>query len=393
MKPLDSIPSLSPSRGLARPCLFPSGLAIASAVLCALAGSGLVTGCGDPPDDDARQDGGTANDSGASDAPGRSMGLDLTVEPARARLDLSIEHQDFAIEACELQPTETCVGGPGRRRLLRFSMETPNIGTVDLHLGSPNGNPDFEYSECHNHYHYDGYANYELVDPAGNVTMVGHKQAFCLVDTRPYVEGDPEVPEQGVYNCQNQGIQRGWSDIYHSDLPCQYIDITGVPDGSYTLRVSVNQAMGIEESNYDNNTVEVPVTIGDPALETPTENCPAAEVATKSVFLQSESRECGWEFAGTIQCAPDVPIRVGCSQACFGPGSCTGDPMMRVCDSDRTESNCSYANAVARADDSCGSTCPRTSTLICPASGSLDVYTAARVPGEPYSCQVSFLPI
>lgn len=360
--------------------------------LVTLALFALVAGCGSPPDDGgddpARRDGGSAGDAGTPDAPSTSAGLDLIVEPARARIDLSIEHADFAIEACELQPGEVCVGGPGRRRLLRFSMETPNIGGADLHLGHPTSDPKFEWSQCHSHYHYPGYASYELLDQDGKVAAVGHKQAFCLVDTRRYLEGDPTVPLQGRHTCQNQGIQRGWSDIYASDLPCQYVDITGVPDGPYTLRMSVNQNGDFEEMNRDNNTVEVPVTIGAAELQTPLEDCPAAEVATKSPFLQTENRECGWEFTRSISCTPDSYLRVGCSAACNGPGSCTGDPMMRVCDSDVADGNCSFASAMARNNNSCGSTCPRSKTIICPDSGSLDVFTAARVPGEPYSCDV-----
>ena len=40
---------------------------------------------------------------------------------------------------------EGCVGGPGSRKLLRFTGVFQNLGTEDLVLGSPEGNPRFKY--------------------------------------------------------------------------------------------------------------------------------------------------------------------------------------------------------------------------------------------------------
>ena len=58
-----------------------------------------------------------------------------------------------------------------------------------------------------------------------------------------------------------------FSDIYDADLPYQWIDVTDVPPGDYPLRVSINQprpdsAMPLlNERDYINNVVEVPVTL------------------------------------------------------------------------------------------------------------------------------------
>jgi hypothetical protein len=162
---------------------------------------------------------------------------------------------------CELG--EGCVGDVGTRTLLRFSLSTPNIGARDLVLGVPANLPDlFHFSECHAHYHFDEYARYELRD-AGGVVATGHKQAFCLLDT--YSWAWPNTP--GVFDCSNQGISRGFADIYESDLPCQWIDVTGLPSGDYTLRATLNQPRPesaqplLNERDYTNNTVEVAVTI------------------------------------------------------------------------------------------------------------------------------------
>ena len=272
---------------------------------------------------------------------------------------------------------------------MRFSIETPNIGDGDLALGPPEDNPIFEWSQCHNHYHYTGYAGYELLDESGKQAATGRKQAFCLVDARRYVTDDETVSSDARYNCASQGIQRGWSDIYESKVPCQYIDITDVPDGNYTLRVDINTDRGLPESDYSNNFMEIPVALGSADLTGPSEECPAVAPA----IANSASRECGWDFAQSITCVPGQIMRVGCAQAC-NLGSCTGNPMLRICDSDRADGNCSYTGSLSRSNDACGSLCPRANNLVCPQSGSVDVYTAPSLPGQSYSCDLAttFLP-
>jgi hypothetical protein len=56
----------------------------------------------------------------------------------------------------------------------------------------------------------------------------------------------------------------GWADIYDSGLPGQWIDVTGVAPGNYTLEVTVNPDHILDEDDYTNNTVTVPVVITAP---------------------------------------------------------------------------------------------------------------------------------
>jgi hypothetical protein len=184
---------------------------------------------------------------------------DITIDPAWIMPVLTdIMVQD---DTCEL--LEGCVTGVGWRTILRFDLATPNIGSSDLALGIAANAPDvFHFSECHNHYHLDNFAIYELRD-AGGVVASGHKQAFCLLDT--YSWAWPNAP--GKYDCANQGISRGFADLYEADLPCQWIDVTDVPPGDYTLRAHVNPTRSgwalplLVERDYGNNMVEVPVTL------------------------------------------------------------------------------------------------------------------------------------
>ncbi len=193
---------------------------------------------------------------------------DLFVE--EQGMDIYEQDRFFEENSCEI--VEGCVTQPGWRRLLRFDTQTPNAGSRDMMMGVPSNHPDlFHFSECHQHYHFDGYANYELQDLEGNVVAVGHKQAFCLIDWSPWAW--PEVG--GSYNCGNQGISLGWQDIYGAGLDCQYVDITDVEPGDYMLQIGVNLPLPetavspIVERDYDNNVLQVPVTIEAP--DTPPE--------------------------------------------------------------------------------------------------------------------------
>ena len=90
------------------------------------------------------------------------------------------------------------------------------------------------------------------MDEITSTTKIG----FCLLDSWNVLGTHP-----GRYNCQNQGLSIGWADIYGRQLDCQWVDITDVAAGNYTLRITVNANEAIDESNYDNNSVDVPITI------------------------------------------------------------------------------------------------------------------------------------
>src|SRR5438876_8936006 len=147
----------------------------------------------------------------------------------------------------------------GTRKLLRFSTETRNQGTADIFLGNPASNPLFVWAPCHGHYHFNNYASYRLLDSNGQSAATGLKIGFCLLDS---IRWSPSAPSSARYTCSNQGIQRGWGDLYDSTLDGQWIDITDVPDGNYTLELEVNPLHILPESDYSNNITRVAVAIG-----------------------------------------------------------------------------------------------------------------------------------
>ena len=133
-----------------------------------------------------------------------------------------------------------------------------NTGQENVFVGVPPdagvSNEMFEWSACHKHHHVKNYASYELLD-ANGVVLTARKQAFCLEDGEQI---RPGIPATG-YSCANQGITRGWADVYSRYLPCQWIDVTGVPSGQYTVRIVVNPLHILTEANYANNEFTVGV--------------------------------------------------------------------------------------------------------------------------------------
>lgn len=176
-----------------------------------------------------------------------------------------VDYQSFAADSCEVR--EGCVVA-GTRRLLHFETESRNYGNADLVFGDPAQNPQFVWDPCHNHYHFGQFTTYRLLDQQGGVVIEGRKIGFCLEDT---IKWDPAAGSQR-YHCSYQGIQRGWADRYTYNVPCQFLDITGLPAGTYILDITVDPLNFIPELNEDNNNTQVSVTIPPEACSAPPPN-------------------------------------------------------------------------------------------------------------------------
>jgi lysyl oxidase/Ig-like domain-containing protein len=198
--------------------------------------------------------------------------------------------ESFFAEECDLD--EGC-GTCATRRILRFDTETHNVGQADLVLGNPIGNPLFTYDPCHGHYHFEHFAEYRLLDMSGAQVAVGTKVGFCLLD---YYAWDPNAAPGSVYTCDYQGLQRGWADIYMSSLPCQWVDITGLPGGTYILELEVDPHNRIAEADESNNITRVPVSFPD-CPPPPNDDFNAAQIISGSITSlpfdsRCASREC-----------------------------------------------------------------------------------------------------
>ncbi|MEO8425631.1 MAG: lysyl oxidase family protein, partial [Verrucomicrobiota bacterium] len=182
---------------------------------------------------------------------------DLTIW-ANSASNYQIANQTFLSTDCAV--VEGMVQA-GTRKLLLFTTETRNVGAIDWWLGNPVNNPSFVWAPCHAHYHFNGFMQYRLLNGNGQLIAPGAKVGFCLTDSLRWDSTANVTPK---YHCGNQGIQRGWGDVYTYVTSGQWIEITGVPDGYYVLEMTVNPQGLVQESDYSNNIVQIPVVIGQP---------------------------------------------------------------------------------------------------------------------------------
>jgi hypothetical protein len=134
------------------------------------------------------------------------------------------------------------------------------------------------FHAAHGHWHYDGLAVFTLyaVDPAtglrGAVTASHGKSGFCFLDWDQMVENvtEPAERERAETDCLvpglgmafggepgvptwTNGISRGWYDFYQSGLSDQYVDVAGLPDGTYELVASADPLGTLQELDETDN--------------------------------------------------------------------------------------------------------------------------------------------
>lgn len=189
---------------------------------------------------------------------------DLTVDPKRFASQMEIVDRLFDPVDDQCAFEEGAIGGAGYRRLLRFDTVVMNGGNADLVVGDRTdpGNPYapfFYFAPCHGHYHVRDFSQYSLLNLDGTVA-VGRKQGFCFEDSFKYGEN-----KSNGYDCEFQGITSGWGDWYYKQLVGQWIDITGVPQGDYIVRVEIDMLNMFDEGvdRYP-NVVDIPIHVPDP---------------------------------------------------------------------------------------------------------------------------------
>jgi hypothetical protein len=136
-----------------------------------------------------------------------------------------ITYRYIAPDSCAV--SEACVTGSGWRRLLMYDASIKNASTVDLTVGAVDESSPFvehnvfEFSACHQHYHYSHYGDFRYGAQAGD------KRAFCIESTDRYYNSE-QTPLTHPYGCDNQGVASGWGDTYIAGVECNWIDITNM---------------------------------------------------------------------------------------------------------------------------------------------------------------------
>ncbi len=132
----------------------------------------------------------------------------------------------------------------------------------------------FEYHSAHGHIHFEGFATYNLRtvtagNGVGGIVASGGKTSFCILNSRNYwpdLYSAARIRDgRGGDGCGTlQGLSVGHVDVYNADLPGQYIDVSGVPSGSYWLEVIADPDNHILESNETNNTTRIQIAFTNP---------------------------------------------------------------------------------------------------------------------------------
>jgi len=223
---------------------------------------------------------------------------DLIVDSAALRQHWVVRDEYMAADRCSAIEGNIT---PGDRKIVRFTVSTPNVGEADLVVGDPNEHVTdglFEFATCHNHHHFRNYAKYELVAKGTGQVWRAAKRGFCMIDIeryKPYTgeaSNKPRFTQCGIIGVPgNQGVSKGWTDIYWWKLAGQFFVLDGgdgqapVPPGEYIIRITVNPGYvpakgeicrfadpnrpgvchALPESNYENNVGEVTITIPDHA--------------------------------------------------------------------------------------------------------------------------------
>jgi Lysyl oxidase len=136
-------------------------------------------------------------------------------------------------DSCAVE--EACVTGSGWRRLLMYDASIKNASTQQLEIGLVDESSPFvqhnvfEFSACHEHYHYSHYGDFSYG------TLPGDKRAFCIESTDRYFNSE-QTPLTHPFSCDNQGIASGWGDTYIAGIECNWIDVTdlAIPSGGTT---------------------------------------------------------------------------------------------------------------------------------------------------------------
>jgi hypothetical protein len=128
------------------------------------------------------------------------------------------------------------------------------IGTLEFHEGGG-----------HNHWHFEEFTQYSLLNEAKDQVLVSGKQSWCLVNTDAIDLTVPNANLQGwgqdlSTSCGGPGalwirevLDVGWGDTYSQYVRGQAFDITDLPNGTYYVRVHVNPTGSILEASTDDN--------------------------------------------------------------------------------------------------------------------------------------------
>jgi hypothetical protein len=131
----------------------------------------------------------------------------------------------------------------------------------------------------HNHWHVRDLEGYTLrnTNPSeAPVMRTGAKHGFCFFDNYEYDLALTDAPTRAVYTrCGftgadsevTMGLSIGWGDRYNASLPDQYIDISGLPAGEYTITATADVQQLFTELDETNNSTTATIRINKKGVQ------------------------------------------------------------------------------------------------------------------------------
>ena len=307
--------------------------------------------------------------SGETCCPAGALGMCVALEPAAAcpGSDLAIAlWGSGAYLTTEVVDAGACSVGcfesSGARRVLGVSLRLFNVGDVDAVLGTPDAPGTF--LGCGPH--VENALIYELRAEDGTIL----RQLDARLKPGCVDEAAPESA-RARFSCEMLGLERGYYDDRAAG--CTGLDISGVPEGRYTLAVRLELDPGVfPDTDLSNNRLELAVTLQNDSDPDPTVPCPDPG----EILLTDEAQDCGWSASPVAECRPGEPFVVSCPE-------CAGEMFLRLCPG---EGPCNSAESI---DDSSGigGACPVAGGT-CPDSGAFTALMGAVDAGESFRCDL-----
>ncbi|MGH2757692.1 MAG: lysyl oxidase family protein [Actinomycetota bacterium] len=127
------------------------------------------------------------------------------------------------------------------------------------------GTMAYDERRGHNHWHFEQFASFSLLDHTKTNVVKSTKQSFCIVPTdavdltvagadwNPYAFGFGSACGGPRAIWVREVLEPGWGDTYYQQMAGQSFNITNVPNGWYYVEVRVNATESLYQTTTEND--------------------------------------------------------------------------------------------------------------------------------------------
>src|SRR5580693_2484485 len=127
------------------------------------------------------------------------------------------------------------------------------------------GTMGFDSKKGHNHWHFEQFAQYRLLNSDKSLAVRSHEVGFCIAPTVPVDLAEPAAVWQPSFlgfggQCGSptalwvqEMMPVGWGDTYFQSVAGQSFDLTGLRNGTYYIEVVANPEKVLHETDTAND--------------------------------------------------------------------------------------------------------------------------------------------